>query len=190
MQSSPQTAIVLAPGFEETEAVTVVDVLRRAEIDVTVASLAGDSPVRGSHELEIGTDAPLSELSADKLDLLVLPGGMPGAKNLSRSDELLEIIREMDERESLLGAICAAPLALHAAGVLEGRKATCYPSFRKRLTTTSKTTDARVQRDGHIITSQGPATAILFALQLVHVLGYTDKAEELGQAMLVDKAGV
>lgn len=190
MRSDPQAAIVLAEGFEETEAVTVVDVLRRADINITVASLTGDSPVQGSHNLEIGADTALTDLRRERLDLLVLPGGMPGAKNLSRSDNLLELIRAMDEEEKFLGAICAAPLALHAAGVLEGRRATCYPTFRKRLTTTSKTTDARVERDEHIITSQGPATAILFALELVNVLGYSDKAEELGQAMLVDKAGV
>jgi len=190
MQDRPHIAIVLAEGFEETEAVTIVDVLRRAGMEVTVTSLNGETSVRGSHDLIIGTDSSLSQLDADQLDMLVLPGGMPGANTLARNGDLLAMIRELDERTCYLGAICAAPLALHAAGVLEGRRATCYPAFRKRLTTTSRTTDARVERDEHIITSQGPATALQFALELVQILGYEDKADELAEAMLVDKAGV
>ena len=190
MSSNPKVAIVLAEGFEETEAVTVVDVLRRAGINVTVASLTDETAVKGSHDLLITADTTLSTLQEDQLDMLILPGGMPGAKNLSRNEDLLSLVRQLDERDCFLAAICAAPLALHAAGVLEGRKATCYPAFRKRLTTTSRTTDSRVERDAHIITSQGPATALPFALQLVHSLGFGEKADELADAMLAHKVGV
>lgn len=184
MSQKRHAVIILAPGFEETEAVTVIDVLRRAEIEVTVAGLDGDGTVCGSHNLSVTVDRHLPDIDPETIDLLVLPGGMPGAQYLADSRIVKQTIRQVYENDRLVAAICAAPIVLHAAGIIDGKKVTSYPSFREKLTG-AVPTDSRVEHDGNVITSQGPGTALLFALELVRALGMPEKAEELQQAMLI-----
>jgi len=178
--------VPLAEGFEEIEAATIVDVLRRGGVEVTTASL-GDRTVKGAHALPFVADATLDAVLAEKprFDAVVLPGGMPGAANLRDDPRVLRALAQVVERGGTAAAICAAPIALEAAGLLAGRKATAYPGFRERLTSAALRSDAPVVVDGPVVTSAGPGTALEFALALVERLVSHEKAEELRGGMLV-----
>jgi protein deglycase len=160
--------VPLAEGFEELEAVTVIDILRRAGVEVVVASL-GESPVTGSHGIRVSADTPLAALAGQDFDMIALPGGMPGAENLKQDARIAGIAKRLHAKGRPVAAICAAPMVLAAAGLLDGRRATSYPGFLKDAAKTSVTNEAVVV-DGGIITSRGPGTALDFALQLVETL--------------------
>jgi len=157
--------VPLAEGFEELEAVTIIDMLRRAGIEVVVAALAGN-PVRGAHGIALAADAALDDVSAQEFDLIALPGGMPGASNLADDPRIGAIIRRLHDGGRRVAAICAAPMALAAAGVLAGRRATAYPGVLDRAADVTLV-DEPVVVDGRVITSRGPGTALDFALELV-----------------------
>lgn len=157
--------VPLAEGFEELEAVTIIDMLRRAGIEVVVAALA-ENPVTGSHGIALSADVTLDDVSGQEFDLIALPGGMPGAANLRDDPRIGGIIRRLHEGGRHVAAICAAPMVLAAAGVLEGRRATCFPGFLDR-TADLILVDEPVVVDGRVITSRGPGTALDFALELV-----------------------
>jgi 4-methyl-5(b-hydroxyethyl)-thiazole monophosphate biosynthesis len=164
--------VPLAEGFEELEAVTVIDILRRAGIEVVVASL-GASPVTGSHGIRIAADTPLAALVEQDFDMIALPGGMPGAEHLKKDARVAEFARRLHAKGRPVAAICAAPMVLAAAGLLDGRRATSYPGFLEGTTKTSVSREA-VVIDGGVITSRGPGTALDFALQLVETLEGAD----------------
>ena len=157
--------VPLAEGFEELEAVTIIDILRRAGVDVVVASL-GESPVAGAHGIRIAADTPLGALAEQEFDMVAMPGGMPGAEHLKKDVRIAELIKRLRGQGKPVAAICAAPMVLAAAGVLEGRRATSYPGFLKDAKGTTVVNEAVVS-DGGIITSRGPGTALDFALALV-----------------------
>ncbi len=157
--------VPLAEGFEELEAVTIIDMLRRAGIEVVVAALAGN-PVRGAHGIALTADATLDDVSMQAFDLIALPGGMPGATNLRDDRRVGAIIQRLHDGGGRVAAICAAPMALAAAGVLKGRRATCYPGVLDPAADLTLTDEAVVV-DGRVITSRGPGTALDFALELV-----------------------
>jgi len=173
--------VPLAPGFEEIEAVTIIDVLRRAGCEVTAASLK-TNPVKGSHGIEVTADAALAEVRAGDFDAIALPGGMPGSEHLKQDERVLHIVRELSSSGRLVAAICAAPIALGAAGVLAGRRATCYPGFEHEMKGAIPVNEP-VVRDGNIVTGRGPACAIPFALALVAALAGDEKARDLAQTM-------
>ncbi len=179
-----RVAVLLAEGFEEIEAVTIIDVLRRAEIDVETAAITEQRCVNGAHGIEIMADTTLAALAPDRLAMVVLPGGMPGSANLAASAAVCALLRRVWESGRHVAAICAAPIALHAAGLLQGRRVTCYPSFEERLSGATPT-GATVECDERIVTSRGPGTALEFALTLVHTLGREQAARELREGMLV-----
>lgn len=160
--------VPLAEGFEELEAVTVIDILRRAGVEVVVASL-GESPVTGSHGIRIAADTPLAALLEQDFDMIALPGGMPGAEHLKKDARVADMARRLAAKGRPVAAICAAPMVLAAAGLLDGRRATSYPGFLADAANTS-VTDEAVVVDGGVITSRGPGTALDFALQLVETL--------------------
>jgi 4-methyl-5(b-hydroxyethyl)-thiazole monophosphate biosynthesis len=160
--------VPLAEGFEELEAVTVIDILRRAGLEVVVASL-GESPVTGSHGIRISADTPLAALVEQDFDMIALPGGMPGAERLKKDPRIADIAKRLHASGRPVAAICAAPMVLAAAGLLDGRRATSYPGFLEDAAGTSVTNEAVVV-DGGVITSRGPGTALDFALQLVETL--------------------
>lgn len=160
--------VPLAEGFEELETVTIVDILRRAGVEVVVASLAG-SPVTGAHGIRLSADTPLGALAEQEFDMIALPGGMPGAEHLKKDARIAEIVRRLHGKGRPVAAICAAPMVLAAAGVLDGRRATSYPGFLKDAERTTVVADAVVV-DGGVITSRGPGTALDFALTLVEEL--------------------
>ncbi|MDP9197606.1 MAG: DJ-1/PfpI family protein [Pseudomonadota bacterium] len=178
--------VPLAEGFEELEAVTIIDVLRRAGIDVVVASL-GDSPVAGSHGIRIAADTPLGALAEQQFDMIALPGGMPGAEHLKKDARIAELVNRLRGEGKPVAAICAAPMVLAAAGVLDGRRATSYPGFLKDAERTTVVDEPVVSDDG-IITSRGPGTALDFALALVAELAGADVRNEVEAALKRDKA--
>ena len=178
-----RVCVLLANGFEEIEAVTIIDVLRRAEIEVTLLGVEARE-VEGSHGIRIQTDRRLSEVSNESWDIVALPGGMPGAATLRDDPQVQALLRSQHEKGGRLAAICAAPIALARAGVLAGRKATSYPGFEDQLTGASIVAGT-VVRDGTITTSRGPGTAMEFALRLVADLRGADVASTLADRMLV-----
>lgn len=181
---SKNVLIVLADGFEEIEALTSIDVLRRADLRVTTAGLK-EKMVTGAHGVRVEADTTLANYK-DSPDCVVLPGGMPGAKNLGESKPLSDLIKKMNDAKKMIGAICAAPaLALAPTGVLNGKRATCYPGFEGGFAPTVKFLEDRVVTDGHVVTSRGPGTALEFSLALVSQLVGREKAEELRKGMLV-----
>ncbi|MBN2037047.1 MAG: DJ-1/PfpI family protein [Chitinispirillaceae bacterium] len=177
----PHCITILSPGFEETEAVTVIDLLRRAQIRVSVLGLHSLA-VKGSHDITIRTDGLLQDFD-EPFDGIVLPGGMPGTTNLAESNTVLDLVRDAHCRQALCAAICAAPLVLGRAGILQNRTATCYPGIEKELfgATVVKET---VVRDKNIITSRGPGTAVAFGLAIVSYLAGQTEADRIAAAVL------
>ncbi len=175
--------VVLAEGFEEIEAVTPIDVLRRAGLDVTTAGIGG-LRITGAHGITIEADTTIDAVR-ELPDAIVLPGGLPGAENLAKSEALNRILEQMDAEGRHIGAICAAPaVALAPTGILDGRSATCYPGFEERFSDAIRFSSDRVVADGNVITSRGPGTALEFALALAGVLAGAEKRTDLSRGML------
>jgi 4-methyl-5(b-hydroxyethyl)-thiazole monophosphate biosynthesis len=172
--------VPFADGFEETEAITIVDVLRRAGINVDMAGIMG-SMITGSHGIRLTMDKKIMEVRADDYDAIVLPGGNPGYINLGRSTALLDIIRKMNSQGKIIGAICAAPSVLAKAGILDGKKATIFPGMEKEV---PYPRGDKVVVDGKIVTSQGPGTAMLFALKIVEMIAGRDMAASLKRSLV------
>lgn len=171
--------VFIADGFEEIEALTSVDLLRRGGVDVKTVSAGGGNLRKGAHGVQILCDTLLSSADWDQADMLVLPGGWPGAENLGQDTVLTGKLKEFAaDPKKWVAAICAAPYVLGGLGLLRGKRATCYPGFEKYLEG-ADVTGGRVERDGHIITGRGPGTASDFALELVEVLEGKEKAEDV-----------
>jgi protein deglycase len=176
--------VPIADGTEEIEAVCIIDTLRRAGADVTVASV-GKLQVTASRGVKLVADARIADCKGQTYDCIVLPGGMPGAEHLRDSAELIELLRKQKQAGRLYAAICAAPaVALRPHGLIEKVRVTCFPGLQNKLDSTYLSKE-RVVVDGNCVTSQGPATAIEFALKLVELLFGSAKAKEVGTAMLV-----
>ncbi len=179
--------VPIADGCEEIEAACIIDTLRRAGAEVTVASV-GKLQVTASRGMKLVADALIADCASQTYDCITLPGGMPGAEHLRDCAELIAMLKKQKQAGRLYGAICASPaVALLPHGLLEGVKATCYPSMQSRLNP-AQLSNERVAVDGTCVTSQGPATAIEFALKLVEVLYGPQKAKEVGDPMLVPLA--
>jgi protein deglycase len=179
----PDILVPLAVGFEEVEAVTVIDLLRRAGLTVTTASLRSQTTVKGAHGVEIQAETTLSDVKGRVFDAVVLPGGMPGTTNLAESPEIGNLIQKHAEKGFLVAAICAAPTVLAKHGLLNGKKATCYPGCEGKMTGARVLAETVVE-DGNVITSRGPGTAIPFALKLIERLVGQAKAKEVAAGFL------
>lgn len=178
--------VPLAEGFEEMEAVTVIDILRRAGIEVLAAGL-DSGPVKASRGTVIVPDLSLDEALARDLDMVVLPGGLPGADNLNRDPRIHDALKKMADSGKFAGAICAAPVVLANAGLLKGKQATSYPGFLDKMGLPDVTyTSEKVVKDGKIITSRGPGTAVDFALAIVEALAGRDKRDEVEKGLVRD----
>ncbi len=170
--------VFLAEGFEEVEALTPVDLLKRAGKEVQIVGVNG-SVIKGSHGISVQADITINEISlGSELEMIVLPGGMPGTLNLEKSEAVRIAVDFCNEREIYIGAICAAPSILGHMGLLQGREAIAYPGFEGELkgATISKHS---VVKDGHIITAQGAGVAVAFGLKLAEVFVGADKAKAL-----------
>jgi len=177
--------VPLATGFEEIEAVTIIDVLRRAEIEVIVASLDDNSLVKGANNIVIQSDLEIKDINSDELDMIVLPGGWDGTYALADDATVQSILKEMDAKGKDIGAICAAPFALNKAGVLK-QNFTCYPSVEEQIREDGYTSSQKVVQDTNVITSRGPATAICFALEIVKKLKGEKMYSMLKDGLLAD----
>jgi len=175
--------VPLAEGFEEIEFSTIVDILRRAGMDVTIAGLK-EGVIDGAYGVRVTPDTMIDKVSADDFDVIILPGGNPGYVNLGKSEKVLKLVREMHDRNKYVTAICAAPSVLAKAGVIQGKRATIFPGMEDTLTGAQHSKE-RVVVDGKIITSQGPGTAMEFAIKLVEVLAGKNKAEGVEEGVLV-----
>lgn len=177
-----KTAIFLADGFEEIEALAVVDLLRRAKIDVAMVSIMESKSVYGSHGIAVEADTVIEGFDFDGVDMLILPGGMPGTTNLDACEPLKDKIKEFNDAGKMLAAICAAPTVYGKMGLLSGKRATCYPGRETDLLGATAVTD-KVVKDGNFITSRGAGTAIDFALAIIeHFQGVNaskDMAEKI-----------
>ncbi|MHC4762795.1 MAG: DJ-1 family glyoxalase III [Planctomycetota bacterium] len=178
---SKKVLVPVADGTEELEAVTIIDCLRRAGADVTVASV-DKSQITAGRGVRLVADTLISNCTKEIYDLIALPGGMPGAEHLRDSGELAELLKAQAKSGRFYAAICASPaVVLRHHGLLNGKRATCYPSLFSEL---DDSDDAKVVVDGNCITSQGPATALPFALKLIEILFDKEKADEVANSML------
>lgn len=175
--------VFMANGFEEVEGITIVDLLRRTEIETVMVSITGDLYVTGSHDVITKADALFEEVDFSDADMLVLPGGMPGTNYLMEHDGLDCLLKEFFSKGKQLAAICAAPMVLGSKGLLKGKKATCYPGCEGALLG-AQPVNSSVVEDGNIITSKGPATSIDFSLALIKSLAGEAKAEEVAKELL------
>lgn len=179
-------AVHLAEGFEEIEAVSIIDVLRRADFDVTIVSITETLEVTGSHGIKLLADKIFRNADYELFDMIILPGGMPGAANLNEHLGLREQILNFNESKKLLAAICAAPLVFGNLGILKNKKATCYPGYENQLHGAIATGE-NIEVTENIITGKGAGVAIDFALKIVEILKGKKFSEELGKKMIVLK---
>ncbi len=180
--------VFLAPGFEEIEASTIVDVLRRSGVEVTMTGL-GPDPIEGAHGMKFVPDASIDEIEVMNFDAVVCPGGAPGYRNLRSDQRVISMIRDAYNSQKLVAAICASPAVLSDAGVLEGKMCTIYPGMEDELEKgRGRPVEDLVVVDGNIITSRGPATAIPFALKLAEKLAGKEASQKVGRGMLADMA--
>lgn len=181
-----RAVITVADGVEDLECVTLIDVLRRADIEVVVASIEARRMITCARGTRLTADAMLVDVLAQEFDLIVLPGGMPGAQRLAEHEPLAERVRQQAKAGKLFAAICAAPaVALQHYGVLKQRRMTCHPNFDDRLSGCSYV-DQAVVVDGNCITSQGPGSALAFALTLVEQLRGRGVRRQVAEAMLAE----
>ena len=187
--------VLLAEGFEEIEALTPVDYLRRTGAEVTLAGINGKKIV-GSHKITVEADCQISDVNASEFDMVICPGGMPGSSNIAASAKAADVIRTINSKNGFIAAICAAPVVVLAPlGLLKGKKFTCYPGMEnsieqfagqnwKELTAGATHSKDRIVQDGKTITAGGPGVAEEFALKLVEVLFGKDKASELRKGIV------
>lgn len=177
--------VLLAEGAEEMELVISVDVLRRAGVSVTVAGLSGTDPVKCSRNVVVCPDTSLQDaVTKAPFDVIVLPGGLQGAKNLAESSEVGLLLQQQEKEGRLVAAICAAPTALQAHNVCIGKSLTSYPTFREQLQEKYTYKEDNVVVDGKLVTSRGPATAFDFALTIAETLLGAGTSEPVAKAML------
>ncbi|MDR0939131.1 MAG: DJ-1/PfpI family protein [Mediterranea sp.] len=175
-----------ADGFEEIEALTAVDTLRRAGLNVEIVSVTPNEIVVGAHDVSILCDVNFENRDFYDAELLLLPGGMPGAATLGEHEGLRKLLLGFAAKEKPIAAICAAPMVLGKLGLLKGKKATCYPGFEQYLEG-AECVNEHVARDGNIITGMGPGAAMEFALAVVDMLVGKEKVDELVEAMCVKR---
>ena len=176
--------VFLADGFEEIEALAPVDILRRAGLSVKTVSVMDEQVVAGAHGVPVLADVMFDEINAEDAEMILLPGGLPGATNLDAHQGLSQMILDFAKEEKPLAAICAAPLVFGNRGLLEGKKATCYPGFETYLKG-AQYTAALVEKDGNFITGKGTGAAMEFAFAIVEKYCGMDKVNELKQGMMI-----
>jgi 4-methyl-5(b-hydroxyethyl)-thiazole monophosphate biosynthesis len=183
--SDRKTVLVpVADGSEEIEAVVIIDVLRRAGAEVTVASV-GNLHITASRGVKLTADCGIEDCKKRQFDLIALPGGMPGAEHLRDSAPLIDLLKNQKAAGKLYAAICASPaVVLTPHGLLDGKKVTCHPAFHNKLADASSVSQ-RVVVDGNCITSQGPGTALEFALELVRCLFGQTRADQVAEPMCI-----
>ena len=176
-------AVFFANGYEEIEALTVVDLTRRAGIETWMVSITDEKMVTGSHGISVSMDKILSDVNFDEVDMIVLPGGMPGTLNLEACEPLMEKVKEFDKAGKYISAICAAPTVFGHLGLLEGKKACCYPSMEDGLVGAEVSYETTAIAD-HILTSRGMGTAIDFGLQIIARFQGQEAADDMAKKIV------
>lgn len=164
-----KVAVLFHDGFEELEALSVVDIMRRAKIECTMVGM-NKLTVSSSHGININMDCLYNE-TIESYDAVVIPGGMPGAQNLKEDKRVIELVKKFNQENKIIGAICAGPIVLQAANVITGKTVTCFPGFEDELVGANYQ-EALVQVDGNIVTGKGPAAALAFSYAILETLGY------------------
>lgn len=177
-------AVHLAEGFEEIEAVSIIDVLRRADLNIVVVSITEKIEVKGSHGICIIADKLFNSVDYEHIDMIILPGGMPGSKHLNEHAGLCEQILNFHDNIKFLGAICAAPMVFGNLGILKNKNATCYPGFENQLHG-AIVTQENIEVANNILTAKGAGVAIHFALKIVEILKGKMFADKLAEKMIV-----
>lgn len=178
-----KTAIFLADGYEEIEALAVVDVFRRAGIEMDMVSISDELLTNGSHKIQVMADKLLKDVNFEEYDMLILPGGLRGMQNLEACASLMQQIDAFYENDKFIAAICASPSIFGRRGILNGKQATAYPGFEEELRGAT-VVDAGAVRNGHVITGRSMGSAIEFALLLVETLFGKEKAEEIAEQIV------
>lgn len=179
-------AIHLAEGFEEVEAVSIIDLLRRADLEVLMVSMSGKAEVKGAHSISVMADILFEDVNYNDIFMIVLPGGMPGASNLDAHQGLKNQIKQFNEQGKSLAAICAAPMVFGNLGILKGKKAVCYPGFEKYLNGAEVLT-VPVMESGNVITGRGIGTALEFGLKLIEKAVSAEKSRQIAQQILFEE---
>lgn len=179
-----KVCILIAEGFEEVEALTVVDYLRRANLPIEMLSIDDKIQVTGAHGITVSADELLEKKAIEEYDAVVLPGGVEGTQHLKDSEKVIKFLQAMSDRDKLIAAICAAPTVLEKAGLTQGKRGTSYPTLEDRLTFDAYEQEL-VVKDGNLITSRGPSTAVYFALEIIEALAGPEKAEEIRKDILL-----
>ncbi|MDO4300150.1 MAG: DJ-1/PfpI family protein [Clostridia bacterium] len=177
--------VFLANGCEEIEALTQIDVLRRAGIDAKGVSITTEKVIKGAHGIDFMADCTIYDVDFDKVNMVVLPGGLEGRNNLMNSKETVTVCKKFNELGKIVAAICASPSVLGENGMLEGKKAVCYPGFEKQCHGACIVNNENVVRDDNIITSRGPATAMEFAVELVRAIAGDETADKTAEGLLL-----
>lgn len=177
--------IFLADGFEMIETLTPCDILHRAGLDVRLVSVNGKEFVRSTHGVEVKADMQLCDLDAKQIDMMILPGGMPGAQNLYETKPLIELLMRHAEQKKPIAAICAAPFILGKCGLLQGKSATCYPGFENDLIGACHT-PCSVVVDGSVVTAKGMGVSLDFALELCEMLCGKEKRDAIAKAIMYE----
>ena len=177
-----QILVPLANGFEEIEAISIIDICRRGGLDVVVAGV-DDKTAMGAHNIPIVTDCLITDVNVDDLDMIVLPGGWDGTEALASNATVQSILKQMKQSNKHIAAICAAPYALDAAGVLSDNY-TCYPSIENKIRMQGYDKNTDTVTDGKVMTSQGVGTSICFALEIIKTLQGNDKYQQIKQEIL------
>jgi len=175
--------VLLARGFEEIEALTCIDVLRRGGIHCITCSINSEYDVMGTHQIHVKANSLLENTNIDKYDAVIIPGGMPGAANLRDDQEVIQVVKKFNDCKKIVAAICAGPIVLKKAGIIENKKVTSYPGYENDIAPVTYSEDVVVQ-DGNIITSRGPATAMHFAFKILENLADKIVSEKLKKDML------
>lgn len=187
-ETMSRLAIFFGTGYEEIEALTVVDILRRAKEDIVMVSITGERQVTGSHGISVQMDQLLTEVNFEEIDGIVLPGGMPGTKNLEACGALMEQVDAFVKEGKLVAAICAAPSILGHRGHLQGKKACIFPGMEEHLSGAQVVTDRPAVTDGNVITGRGMGAAIPFGLHILEKLQGRDEAQEMAERIVFEAA--
>lgn len=179
-----KVVLFLANGFEEIEALGTLDILRRAQIPVKTVSISDDKTVTGAHNISVIADTIFAEADFTEVEVLVLPGGMPGAKHLNEHEGVKKLLLEFNKQQKMIASICAAPMVLGGLRLLEGRRSTCYPGFEPELIG-AQVTGENVVVDGNITTGKGPGLVFDFALRLVEQIAGMPTRREVQQGLLL-----
>lgn len=179
----PRILVPISNGFEEIETISIIDICRRANLDVTIAAVENIHTV-GAHNIKIEADTMIENVSSTDFDMIVLPGGLPNAFTLADNIYVQKLLKEFKEADKNIGAICAAPYALHKAEVLNTNY-TCYPSFEQKIRLDGYHSNNAVIIDNKVITSRGPGTAMLFALEIVKILCGEETYTNLKKGLLI-----